>query len=127
MSKAGSTTGGPTSAAFKNLKITWTIFPLGRSKSGRRITTTGCPYAVASATQTGLVPRFWGEQKVADLSVFAEKNHDELLKIGREFSIVTPNTSLMVLERLEQYVQYGIEPPRSLPQMREEYLAQTLV
>ncbi len=28
----------------------------------------------------------------------------------------------MVLESLEQYVQHGIEPPKTLPQMRDQYL-----
>ena len=44
--------------------------------------------------------------------------------LGREFCIVTPNTSLMVLERLEQYLQYQITPPRSRPDMYAAYTAQ---
>jgi len=42
--------------------------------------------------------------------------------LGRRFGIVTPEASLLVLETVEQYVQHGIEPPRTRPQVRAEYL-----
>lgn len=71
-----------------------------------------------------LVPRLWAEQRIADLGVAPERNHDELLGLGRRFGIVTPGASLLVFERLEQYVEHHIEPPRSLPRLREAYLRQ---
>ena len=76
----------------------------------------------SEATMGRLVPRLWAEQRVAELSVFPERHHDEMLALGRRFGIVTPGSSLLVLERLEQYVEHHVEPPRSRPQMREEYL-----
>jgi Ca-activated chloride channel family protein len=71
-----------------------------------------------------LVPRLWAEARIAELSVAPERNHDELLGLGRRFGIVTPGASLIVFERLEQYVEHHIEPPRSLPRLREAYLGQ---
>jgi Ca-activated chloride channel homolog len=69
-----------------------------------------------------LVPRVWAEQRISQLSVFPERHHDEMLALGRRFGIVTPGASLLVLERLEQYVAHHVEPPQSRPQMREQYL-----
>jgi tetratricopeptide (TPR) repeat protein len=76
------------------------------------------------ATETGLIPRFWAQQKVADLSLFAEKNDEALTKLGKEFNLVTPNTSMIVLERVEQYVQHGIVPPKSQPALYAEFMKQ---
>ncbi|MCU0242701.1 MAG: hypothetical protein MUF51_09805, partial [Vicinamibacteria bacterium] len=76
----------------------------------------------SDAARTHLVSRYWAQQRIAELSVFAERNHDEIVSLGRRFGIVTPGTSLLVLETVEQYLEHGIEPPRSQPQMREEYL-----
>ncbi len=76
----------------------------------------------SDAVAGGLAARLWAEQRVTELSVFPERNHDELLALGRAFGIVTPGTSLLVLERLEQYVEHGVEPPRGRPQLREAYL-----
>jgi hypothetical protein len=76
----------------------------------------------ADAVAGRIVPRFWAQQRAADLSVLSEQNHDELLRLGRRFGIVTPGASLLVLETVDQYVQHGIEPPRTRPQARAEYL-----
>jgi tetratricopeptide (TPR) repeat protein len=73
------------------------------------------------ATETGLVPRFWAQQKVADLTVAADKNEEELVKVGKEFGIVTPATSLMVLETVEQYLRHHVVPPKSWPEMYAEF------
>ena len=41
--------------------------------------------------------------------------------LGQEYGIVTPGTSLLVLESLEQYQRHQVRPPASAPQMREQY------
>lgn len=61
----------------------------------------------------GLVARAWAGQKAAALSVFAEKNHDDLSALGRDFGLVTPGTSLLVLESLQQHLEYNIAPAKS--------------
>ncbi len=75
----------------------------------------------ADAVAGRLVPRYWAQQKVAELSVFPGRNHDELLRLGRRFGVVTPGASLLVLESVEQYLRHGVEPPRTRPQVRAEY------
>src|SRR5208283_1319430 len=37
--------------------------------------------------------------------------------------LVSPGTSLIVLEGLQQYVEHKIAPPKSLPEMRTKYFA----
>ena len=36
---------------------------------------------------------------------------------------MTPNTSLLVLETAEQYVQYRVVPPKSQPEVYKQFLA----
>ena len=63
---------------------------------------------------------FFGQMKIAQL--IADGAEDaKLLAAGREFQLVTPNTSLIVLDNLGQYLQYRIRPPESLPEMRAQY------
>jgi hypothetical protein len=78
----------------------------------------------ADAVETGLVPRFWAQQRVADLSVFADRHAEELLRLGREFVMVTPSTSLLVLETAEQYVEHRIVPPKSRPEIYAQFIEQ---
>lgn len=70
---------------------------------------------------SGLIRRIWAQKKLADLSVNFETNEAEITALGKEFSIVTRNTSLIVLDRLDDYIEHRITPPIEL---QEEYLAQ---
>lgn len=65
-----------------------------------------------------LVRRLWAEKKIEELNFDQENNADEITAVAKQFGIVTRNTSLIVLENLNDYVQYHIVPPKEL---QEEY------
>ncbi len=67
---------------------------------------------------TGLVPRIWAQKKLAELDLQFEDHEAEITTLAEDYGIVTRNTSLIVLDRLEDYVAYEIEPPFEL---RKEY------
>lgn len=69
------------------------------------------------ASDTGLVPIAWAQKRVSELAVFAEKNRAELLALGREYHLVTPATSLLVLETLAQHLEHNVAPARSRAEM----------
>jgi hypothetical protein len=75
-----------------------------------------------SGAGSGLIPRLWAQRKAEQLSIFPERHHDELIALGKAFGIVTPGTSLLVLETLDQYLRHGIEPPETSGDFRAEYL-----
>lgn len=64
------------------------------------------------------IAALWAKQKVTELLPQATINQQKIQNIAQDFNIVTPNTSLIVLENLDDYVQYEITPPASL---RAEY------
>lgn len=68
--------------------------------------------------------RLWAQRKLQEL-LAAGAADGEVAALGKRYGLVTPATSLIVLERLDQYLQYHICPPASRPQMREEYLTRT--
>jgi len=75
----------------------------------------------AGAATGRMIRFFWAQKKVDELLMMPEKNKDELVVVGRDFGLVTPGTSLLVLETLDQYVEHKIPPPESLPKMRKEF------
>jgi len=72
-----------------------------------------------------LVVRFWAQRKIDHLQLFPDNPNsaEEITKLGRKYSLVTPNTSIIVLEELKQFLQYEITPPVSLPLVRAQYLS----
>jgi len=83
------------------------------------------PFTVsrADAVEGELLRRFWAQRKVAELLIAPKRNESEITATGKAHSLVTPGTSLIVLDSVEQYVEHEIAPPETLPKMREEYEA----
>lgn len=73
------------------------------------------------ARKGDLLRRAWAQKKLDDLMIFPARYRDAITALGKEHAIVTPGTSLLVLERLSQYIQYKIRPPTSLPGMAKKY------
>lgn len=63
----------------------------------------------------------WASARVSQLSPRADQMEDELLSLGRTYGLVSPATSLIVLETLDQWVQHEIQPPASLSKMRDQW------
>lgn len=60
------------------------------------------------------ISKVWGQQKINYLELNAEQNKADIEEIGKQFSLVTSNTSLIVLENISDYVKYKINPPAEL-------------
>lgn len=64
------------------------------------------------------VEKLWAQQKIAVLEQQYEQNKTTITELGKKYGLVTQNTSLIVLDAVEDYVRYEIEPPAEL---RGEY------
>jgi Ca-activated chloride channel homolog len=79
------------------------------------------PVRSADAIDGDIVAKAWAGARAEDLAVFPSENRAEILALGRRYGVVTPGTSLIVLERLDQYLRHRVEPPASWPELREQY------
>ncbi len=77
----------------------------------------------ADAREGTTLATAWAAARVNQLSPRASQFEEELLSLGRAYGLVSPATSLIVLESLDQWVRHRIEPPESLPEMRNPYFA----
>ncbi|OWP81425.1 TonB-dependent receptor [Flavobacterium covae] len=64
------------------------------------------------------IEKLWAQKKIANLEIQYNKNPEEIETLGKKFGIITPNTSLIVLETVNDYILYDIVPPAEL---REEF------
>ncbi|MBE6327494.1 MAG: DUF2135 domain-containing protein [Bacteroidales bacterium] len=86
---------------------------------GREVTDSlVCEISAIDGQKAGNVKRIWAQKKLAELDMDYVKNEKEITAMAKKYSIVTRNTSLIVLDRVEDYVRYGIVPPDEL---LEEY------
>ena len=73
------------------------------------------------APEGGLLQFVWARDRIADLMADPNPDEKQIAQIGKRYSVVTPYTSLIVLESLAQYLEFGIRPPAMLPEMQKKY------
>jgi hypothetical protein len=66
------------------------------------------------STDAVSIEKLWAQKKLAYLQLQPKQNAVEIENIGKKFGIVTANTPLIVLESLQDYIQYEIAPPAEL-------------
>jgi lipoprotein NlpI len=71
--------------------------------------------------------KVWAQKKIGELDIQYEQNKELITFLGKRFSIVTRNTSLIVLETVHDYVRYEIEPPAELRGQYDQMIKQQLV
>ena len=74
--------------------------------------------AEQATNQSDMVRRVWAQKKLQELDLRFEYNKEAITELGKAFGLVTRNTSLIVLDRVEDYVENRIVPPAD---MRKEY------
>lgn len=86
-------------------------------------------FSVSAADGGSCVPsktaaRLWAEQKIASLSENYSANKAQIISLAKQFTVVTPDTSLLVLETAHDYARYGIVPPDELKAEYDRIIAQ---
>lgn len=72
----------------------------------------------ADAPASAFPARMWARYSIAALESEPELNRAAIARLGQRFGVVGAQTSLIVLEEMDDYVRYGIEPPERLDEYR---------
>lgn len=70
------------------------------------------------------ISKNWAQRKINELETSPARNRNEIRQLSQKFGIVSKNTSLIVLENIEDYVLYKIVPPEELLSQYNELVAQ---
>ncbi|MGC4000952.1 MAG: DUF2135 domain-containing protein [Anaeromyxobacter sp.] len=100
------------------------VFTVGGAEVERRVVRVRAADAARPPEgRPGPVAVAWAQGQAEALGLFADRNADALLALGRRFGLVTAGTSILVLEDLQQHLEHGVEPAASRPALRQAYLA----
>jgi TonB-dependent SusC/RagA subfamily outer membrane receptor len=72
------------------------------------------PVTIKIARGTSEVKRLWAKQKLNYLYSDKEKNKQQIISLAKQYDLITDYTSMLILDRIEDYVRYRIEPPQEL-------------
>ena len=82
---------------------------------------------IAANQKNALVPRQWATYKLQQLELDAPRHRQEIIQLGKEFSLLTEYTSLLVLDSLSDYLRYRVAPKEAdLLKEYNHYLAKEI-
>ena len=64
--------------------------------------------------ESELVRRIWAKQKLKHLNIDKEINKEQIISLAKSYHLITDYTSMLILDRIQDYVRYRIEPPQEL-------------
>ncbi|NVD71667.1 DUF2135 domain-containing protein [Duganella sp. BJB1802] len=104
-----------------NAELTLTLTQQGKSRAMTVPVSATAPYHPLAAGT-------WASYRLHALEADYDLKRGEIRRIGQRFGIPTRETSLLVLDRLEDYLRYDVEPPAAYKQayarLKENRLAQ---
>ncbi len=97
---------GVLTEAATEIELEWQLPSGRRERQTLKVTRSSAP--------AGFAAQEWARLRVAELDAEYELNRAEVQRLGKAFGLVTRGTSLIVLDRVEDYVRYEIVPPLEL-------------
>lgn len=86
-----------------------------------RLRTTRFTVGGDDVAEGDVVSRFWAQQALGRLALQPSEHRLALLELGQRFNLVTPHTSYIVLETLDQHVTHRIAPAASRGDLLDQY------
>ena len=77
-----------------------------------------------SGRESSAVAALWASSQIEQWSAYPEQHREDILALGKRFGVVSPQTSLLVLDDVADYVRYDIVPPPSLQAAYQRLLQQ---
>jgi hypothetical protein len=68
----------------------------------------------AAVPVAGVATTRWAQMRLATLEVDPQANRAAIRRLGQQFGLVTRETSLIVLETIDDYARHDIEPPADM-------------
>ncbi|WP_343605982.1 VIT domain-containing protein [Fluviicola sp.] len=107
---------------FKTLPEELTLLFGTGGKTKKRLTLKSASLRKTASPQT--LAKFWSDDYLKELDLEGAKNKAKMLRLAKENKLISPYTSLIVLDELEDYVQYRIVPPAKLRKAYYKRLAE---
>lgn len=74
---------------------------------------------VLEPARAAFVERLWAVARIADLENEETRDAAAIVELAKKYGVVTADTSMLVLDRIEDYVRYKVEPRE--PELADEY------
>jgi len=81
------------------------------------------PLTIKKRASSVRVRRLWAKKKLDYLNRDKEKQREIIVEFAKQHHLLSDFTSMLILDRIEDYVRYRIEPPRELKEAYKNRLS----
>ncbi|WP_299246631.1 VIT domain-containing protein [uncultured Aquimarina sp.] len=78
---------------------------------------------ITTEAEDKTIKRLWAKQKLISLNKDKKTNKKKIISLAKQYKLITEYTSMLILDRIEDYVKYRIEPPKELKTAYKERIA----
>ncbi len=78
---------------------------------------------ITNSAEDDVVKRLWAKEKLISLNRNKKENKRKIISLAKQYQLITDYTSMLILDRIEDYVRYRIEPPQELKAAYKERIA----
>lgn len=78
---------------------------------------------VKVTSEASLVKRLWAKQRLSYLNKDRKNNRKDIITLAKKHHLITDFTSMLILDRVEDYARYKIKPPQELKEAYLELIA----
>lgn len=72
------------------------------------------------------ISKIWAQKKLDFLAQNSEENEDKIVELSKEYQIISDFTSMLILDRVEDYVTHNIEPPKVLKKKYDKLITKKI-
>lgn len=83
-------------------------------------------FTIDKNSQNDFIAKIWAEKKINFLNQQKDKNEKEIVDLSKEYQVISDFTSMLILDRVEDYVMHAIEPPKELKNKYDELVARKI-
>ena len=83
-------------------------------------------FAKNKNVENNFISKIWAQKKINYLILNLKKNREEIVKLSKKYQVISPFASILILDRVEDYVAHDIEPPKELKQEYDELIVRKI-
>ena len=83
-------------------------------------------FSLKNNSKHQFISKIWVQKKLDFLAQNSNKNEEEIVELSKEYQVISDFTSMLILDRVEDYVTHKITPPNELKKQYDKLIARKI-
>lgn len=80
-------------------------------------------FSLKNNSKHDFLSKIWAQKKLDFLAQNSDENEQEIIELSKKHQVISDFTSMLILDRIQDYVTHNIEPPKELKKQYDRLIA----